>query len=149
MTTCRQRYHHLWSIYVPGIVVAMVLFAFHTLVIYRTARFITTRSEELTLCLGSDLAAPILIATSFLILFITHLGEAAVWALLFMRSGQFEDYGECMYFAGTSLTALGYGDIVLRTPWRGLGPIMATNGLLMFGCSTAFLFLIIQHAWKI
>lgn len=35
---------------------------------------------------------------------------------------------------------LGYGDIVLR-------PLMATNGLLMFGCSTAFLFSVIQHIW--
>ena len=99
--------------------------------------------------LGSEMGAPIVIASSFLVLFIAHLGEAAVWALLFMRSGQFENFGECMYFAGTSLTALGYGDIVLRVPWRGLGPVMATNGILMFGCSTAFLFVVIQHAWKI
>lgn len=149
MTPARQRWRHLGTIHVPGIVVAVVLFTIHTLVIYRTAHFLTSHSDDFTAYLGSELAAPILIVTSFLVLFITHLGEAAVWALLFMRSGQFEDFGECMYFAGTSLTALGYGDIVLKVPWRGLGPVMATNGILMFGCSTAFLFLVIQHAWKI
>jgi hypothetical protein len=46
------------------------------------------------------------------------------------------------------LTALGYGDLVLRAPWQRLGPVMATNGILMYGCSTAFLFLIIQRVWS-
>jgi hypothetical protein len=39
---------------------------------------------------------------------------------------------------------LGYGDVVLQPPWRILGPSVAISGTLMFGCSTAFLFLILQ-----
>ena len=50
--------------------------------------------------------------------------------------------------AGVSHTTLGYGDIVLPKPWRSLGPISAINGLLTFGCSTAFLFLILQLIWQ-
>ena len=43
---------------------------------------------------------------------------------------------------------LGYGDVVLKKPWRSLGPISAINGLLTFGCSTAFLFLVLQSIWQ-
>jgi hypothetical protein len=149
MITFRERCHHLWTIYLPGVIVAVGLFSIHTLVIYQTAKFLASGAPDLTDLLGRGVAEPVMIIVSFLILFITHLAEAAVWAGLFMRSGQFKDFGECMYFAGTSLTALGYGDLVLQPPWRGLGPIMATNGILMFGCSTAFLFVVIQHAWSI
>jgi hypothetical protein len=45
------------------------------------------------------------------------------------------------------MTTLGYGDVVLPPPWRNLGPLMAVSGLLMFGCSTAFLFVVIQEVW--
>ena len=53
-----------------------------------------------------------------------------------------------LVFRGTSHTTLGYGDLVLKKPWRSLGPISAINGLLTFGCSTAFLFLVLQNIWQ-
>jgi hypothetical protein len=42
---------------------------------------------------------------------------------------------------------VGYGDLVLPAPWRLLGPLASINGTLMFGCSTAFLFLVLQNIW--
>jgi hypothetical protein len=83
-----------------------------------------------------------------MILFCTHMVEAWAWGAFFRLLGQFASIGEAIYFSGTSLTALGYGDLVLRAPWQRLGPVMATNGILMYGCSTAFLFLIIQRVWS-
>jgi hypothetical protein len=53
-----------------------------------------------------------------------------------------------IYFSATSATTLGYGDVVLSRPWRQLGPLIAIHGVLLFGCSTAFLFVILQHVWE-
>ena len=36
------------------------------------------------------------------------------------------------------LRPLDMANVVLRPPWRVIGACMAINGLLMFGCSTAF-----------
>jgi hypothetical protein len=55
---------------------------------------------------------------------------------------------EGVYFAGASITTLGYGDILLTNPWRHLGTLVAITGALMFGCSTAFLFVILQAVWR-
>lgn len=52
-----------------------------------------------------------------------------------------------IYFTAASITTLGYGDILLKYPWRHLGTLIAINGVLMFGCSTAFLFVILQQVW--
>jgi hypothetical protein len=50
---------------------------------------------------------------------------------------------------GRVITTLGYGDVVLKYPWRHLGTLIAITGVLMFGCSTAFLFLVLQEVWKL
>jgi hypothetical protein len=36
----------------------------------------------------------------------------------------------------------------IRNPWRHLGTLIAITGVLMFGCSTAFLFVILQAVWQ-
>lgn len=137
----------LHRVYLVGIILATVLFALHTLILFETAHAIFQYARPLRDELGLHVAGPLLILGCFLILFITHLLEAGVWAVFFWQRRLVKNLGEAMYFTGTSLTALGYGDVVLSPPWRGLGPIMATNGILMFGCSTAFLFVVIQHSW--
>lgn len=50
---------------------------------------------------------------------------------------------------GGYYTALGYGDIVLDTHWRLLCGFEAINGLMLFGVSTALLFIIFQRFWLI
>jgi hypothetical protein len=47
-----------------------------------------------------------------------------------------------------SITTLGYGDILLKYPWRHLGTLIAITGVLMFGCSTAFLFVVMHAVWQ-
>ena len=47
---------------------------------------------------------------------------------------------EGIYFTAASITTLGYGDILLKHPWRHLGTLIAITGVLMFGCSAAFCF---------
>lgn len=128
---------------------AAALFAVHTFVIFEMAFVLSKITDPLARLIGIHVAGPAIILSCFFLLFVIHLLESLVWAALFWRMRQFPSLGESLYFAGTSLTALGYGDVVLSPPWRGLGPIMAINGILMFGCSTAFLFFVIQRLWTV
>jgi hypothetical protein len=127
---------------------AALLFIFHSFILIETGAFLMDWKSDANLWLGPRLAGPALVIVAFFLLFITHMIEALAWGLFFQRLGQFRNLEEATYFTGTSLTALGYGDLVLRPPWQRLGPVMATNGILMYGCSTAFLFLVIQKAWE-
>jgi hypothetical protein len=134
--------------YIAGGGTAALLFIFHTLVIFEMAYLLTLVVEDAIHVLGLHIAGPTIILCGFLVLFVAHIVEAAVWAMVLWKLGELPTFGEAVYFTGTSLTALGYGDIVLHAPYRMLGPIMATSGILMFGCSAAFLFFVIQRVWQ-
>lgn len=138
-------HHKIRITYFSSIALATGMFAFHSMVLIETGWVLTKITPYLLETFGIHLFGPLLILGAFLVLFTTHIAEAFAWGLFFRRIGEFKSLEESIYFAGTSLTALGYGDIVLRHPWQRLGPVMATNGILMYGCSTAFLFLIIQQ----
>ena len=78
-----------------------------------------------------------------------HCVDIVMWALAlrWLNSGQFEGLEDAVYFSAVTYTSLGYGDIVLDTRWRLLCGFEAINGLLLFGISTALLFLIFQRLW--
>ena len=71
-----------------------------------------------------------------LIVFIGHLLQVGLWALLFVKLGQFESFATAFYHSMVNITALGYGDIVMHEDWRLLGAMEAAGGILMFGIST-------------
>lgn len=62
-----------------------------------------------------------------------------LWALAFWFLGAFPNLEESLYFAIVSYTTLGLGDIVLPKEWRLLSGMIATNGFINFGLSTALL----------
>jgi Ion channel len=62
-----------------------------------------------------------------------------LWALCLMGLGIFQETETSVYFALVSFTTLGFGDIVLEKQWRILSGLMAANGLLIFGLTTAVL----------
>lgn len=134
-------------VYASAVFLATVLFIFHTWILFETVLGVSYFTLPAINLMGIHLGGPVIILSIFLLLFLVHLCEAASWALFFHNLGQFESFSEALYFCGTSLTALGYGDLTLKHPWRNLGPIMATNGILLFGFSTAFLFFVIQKIW--
>ena len=69
------------------------------------------------------------------ILFLGHLVQVAIWAVLFKRLGEFPDFATAFYHSMVNFASLGYGDIVMSERWRLLGAIEASNGVLMFGLS--------------
>ena len=73
------------------------------------------------------------ISVVMLILFIGHLVQVAIWAVLFMQLGEFNDFLTAFYHSMVNFASLGYGDIVMSEEWRLLGAMEASNGVLMFG----------------
>jgi hypothetical protein len=136
-------------VYLMSLAMAVFLFAIHTWVLFEMAVLFAGKTGPIREMLGLHLGGPLVIMACFLVLFIMHIIEAGAWALFFWKEKILHSASEAFYFCGVSITGLGYGDVVLKAPWRVLGPIMATNGILMFGCSTAFLFLIIQRILEV
>jgi len=68
-------------------------------------------------------------------LFVGHIVQVAIWAVVFMRVGEFGDFNTAFYHSMVYFASLGYGDIVMSASWRLLGAIEASAGVLMFGVS--------------
>jgi hypothetical protein len=90
-----------------------------------------------------------IVARVVMLALVAHLSEIGLWAVLFVLLGEFEALGVAFYHSAVNYTTLGYGDIVMSPAWKILGPIEATNGLLMFGVSTAMLFAVIERMVQI
>ena len=77
------------------------------------------------------------LAAVLMIVTIGSLFQVAIWALLFILLGEFDQPEAALYYSAVNFSTLGYGDIVMSERWRLLGPLEAMNGILMFGVSTA------------
>jgi Ion channel len=86
-----------------------------------------------------------IVALAISFAFVAHLIEIALWAVLLVICGEFQDFGNAFYHSAVNYTTLGYGDLLLTPSWRLLGPLEAANGALMFGVSTAMVFAVIQR----
>jgi hypothetical protein len=139
---CRRR--HVFSL---ALALVAGLFLFHTGVLFEVARHLVAVDTWLTAHYGHATAGRVLVLASFFGLFVTHVIEAAAWGLFLWHKGLIPTFAEGVYFSAASISSLGYGDVVLPPPWRMLGPLVAISGTLMFGCSTAFLFLVLQKVW--
>jgi len=75
--------------------------------------------------------------------FVAHLIDIALWAVLFVICGEFQEFGLAYYHSAVNYTTLGYGDVIMTPSWKLLGPLEAADGALMFGVSTAMIFAVI------
>jgi len=80
-----------------------------------------------------------------LMLFVGHLAQIAIWAMLFVQLGEFGSYQAAFYHSAVNFTSLGYGDIVMSESWRLLGALEAANGVLMFGLSAGTIFAVMAR----
>jgi len=78
------------------------------------------------------------------LLLLFHLCEIAVWGLFFWWQKCLVDAESSFYFSAVTYATIGYGDLVLPKEWRLLGPIEGFTGILMFGLSTAFFFIVVS-----
>jgi hypothetical protein len=86
-----------------------------------------------------------IITVTILLTLVAHLSEIALWAGVFEACGEFSAFAAALYHSAVNYTTLGYGDIVMSARWRFLAPLEATDGMLMFGVSTALIFTVIQR----
>ena len=78
-------------------------------------------------------------------LIVIHLVEISVWGLFYFWQGCMPDAESAFYFSGVTYTTLGYGDLVLPTPWRMFAPLEALTGILMCGLSTGLFFALVTR----
>ncbi|HEY5743570.1 MAG TPA: ion channel [Terrimicrobiaceae bacterium] len=145
--TPTDRLRVLLQMYALALLLAMFISALHAGILFSLGDFLTWLRHWATPTLGGRPRDILVVLAAVSFLFVAHIAEASMWAAFFWKSGHLPSFGDSWYFAGTSHTALGYGDVVLQEPWKSLGPICAINGLLTFGCSTAALFLVLQMVW--
>jgi hypothetical protein len=88
------------------------------------------------------------LATVMMILMISSLLQVAIWGSLFILLGEFDRPEAALYYSAVNFSTLGYGDIVMSSRWRLLGPLEAMNGILMFGVSTAVMAAAVNYVVK-
>jgi len=97
-----------------------------------------------TLETASILTRSSVVAALILVMFVTTLIEASVWAATYTLVGAIPEFQKALYFSTVTYTTLGYGDIVLAEPWRLLSALQAASGIIMFGWTTALIVVAIQ-----
>jgi hypothetical protein len=83
-------------------------------------------------------------------MFVAIVIEAWLWALLYLYDPlitTIPDLETAFYFSMVTFTTLGYGDVVLTGNWRTLASIQAANGVIIFGWTTALIFVFIQRVY--
>lgn len=86
-----------------------------------------------------ELAGTIKLTVVSLWLVAAHLLSCGVWALAYLWTGVSDDIESALYFALTTYTTLGFGDVLAPDDWRLLTGFASLNGLLLFGLSAAVL----------
>ncbi len=74
-----------------------------------------------------------------LIIVVSHMVQIYIWAMALDAFGALDGYERSIYFALTTYTTLGYGDLVLTPGYQIFGAIAAVTGIINFGISTAFI----------
>jgi len=145
LTPSRRR---IVGVYGFALLLALVLFYFHVVVIFDVIGGMLRYKAWLLENMGPKHTGKLLLLVCFFALMSAHVAEAAVWGIYLRWTRLLPSITDGIYFTAASITTLGYGDILLKYPWRHLGTLIAITGVLMFGCSTAFLFVILQEVWK-
>ena len=71
-------------------------------------------------------------------LFALHTIEIWTYALVYDLLHATPDFESALYFSTVTYATIVYGDLTLTKPWRILGAIEGTNGVILLGWSTAF-----------
>jgi hypothetical protein len=109
---------------------------------WRLSRFGRARRQLMKAALVSGLTAWMFLAIVI---------EAWVWALLYLYNPlitTLPDLQTAFYFSMVTFTTVGYGDVVLTGNWRTLASIQAANGVIVFGWTTALIFVFIQRVYN-
>ena len=85
-----------------------------------------------------------LVLKSTIAIVIMHGLVILLWAS-FYRLCCFPSWELAFYFSASSYSTVGYGDLVLPSHWRLLGPLEGITGVLMCGISVSVLFALVTR----
>ena len=85
---------------------------------------------------------------AMLVLITGNFLQIMIWGITFIFLGEFDNLYDAVYHSAVNFSSLGYGDVVMSTKWKLLGPLEAGNGILMFGLTSAALMVILQQLIK-
>ncbi len=92
---------------------------------------------------GPGYAATLVVKSTLAIVILQGL-LILLWAS-FYRMRCFPSWELAFYFSATSYSTVGYGDLILPSNWRLLGPLEAITGVLMCGISVSVLFALVTR----
>jgi len=58
-----------------------------------------------------------------------------------------QDHRSAMLYSLGAMTTYGHASLSLAPAWQRMGVLEALNGWILFGLTTAFLFVIMRKAW--
>jgi voltage-gated potassium channel len=90
----------------------------------------------------------VLLIQAFVFILALHLLQIGMWAGFYVRWGALQDFGAALYFSIVSYATVGYGDVVLPPQWRLVGAIEGITGILLFGWSTGFIFVVVSKLFE-
>jgi voltage-gated potassium channel len=102
-------------------------------------RVLTTDSHKH----GPGYAANLVVKSTVAIVILQGL-VILLWAS-FYRTRCFPSWELAFYFSASSYSTVGYGDLILPSNWRLLGPLEAITGVLMCGISISVLFALVTR----
>jgi hypothetical protein len=120
------------GVYNFALLLALVLFYFHVVVVFDVIGEMLRYKAWLLKTLGPKHTSKILLLGCFFALMSAHVTQAGIWGLFLRRTRLLPSMTEGVYFTAASITTLGYGDVLLKYPWRHLGTLIAITGVLMF-----------------
>jgi len=85
-----------------------------------------------------------LVVQSTVAIVLLHGLAILLWAG-FYRARCFSSWELAFYFSASSYSTVGYGDVVLPSTWRLLGPLESVTGVLMCGISVSVLFALVSR----
>jgi len=92
---------------------------------------------------GPTYSATLVVGSTVAIVFLHGLA-ILLWAG-FYRLRCFPSWELAFYFSASSYSTVGYGDLVLPSKWRLLGPLEGIIGVLMCGISVSVLFALVAR----
>jgi len=81
-------------------------------------------------------------------MFLVSVLEVLAWAATYLALNAIQGFEQALYFSTVTFTTLGYGDILLDERWRLLASFEATNGIIMFGWTTAIVVAAVQRIYR-
>lgn len=137
----------IFTTFMVGLPVMLLCLAIQSAISFWCVRYFIRRTRTYTEQQRSSAGLRPLLVAMTAMMFGTLL-QVAVWGVLFLWLGEFTELYEAIYHSTVNFASLGYGDFVMRKPWKMLGPLEAINGVLMLGMSAAALMAILQHMIK-